>query len=213
MLYTINMRSFSSKLCLTCSREFTPNSGVQKYCNAQCKPKFSYNHKCNYCNTSFSSKQKLQTFCSTKCYSLSGSAANAGSKGGSLFRIHPGGYGFHPDAPEIIKDGHGEPKSWSEDNGYILYYWDHPATKTKRIHEHRAVAFAMGHNIEGMHVDHIDTNRKNNDPSNLSVMAPSEHMKKTANKDSGNAFYKWAKIYHPEWIEEWKGLSLVGYPD
>ncbi len=202
------MATFKSKPCATCQTVFTPTSGVQKYCELKCKPKFSYTHTCTHCGAAFKSKQKKQVFCSQQCYGASGAAAKSGAQGGSVFRVRSGGKGFHPNAPDIIKDGKfGTPNSWSDDRGYILYYWDHPSTTTKRVHEHRAVAYAMGHSIAGMHIDHIDTDRGNNDPSNLQVLTPQEHMQKTATFDGSNAFWVWVKENNPQWIEEWRNAA------
>jgi len=48
------------------------------------------------------------------------------------------------------------------DHGYVL--------------EHRLVMYDLGHAVDGMHVHHIDHDRTNNDPANLEVMTPHEHL-------------------------------------
>lgn len=155
---------------------------------------------CDVCVCDFTSKDPQAKFCSVEC---SNEGRNYDAVGRP--RIHPGGDGWHPDAPDLIADGGwGVPKSWSEDHGYILYYWDHPAVAHGRIHEHRAVAYAMwGDEIFGKHVDHIDGNKKNNWPSNLQTLSQTDHNRKTAKHEGIAAFKKWCNEHHPEWVEEW----------
>jgi endogenous inhibitor of DNA gyrase (YacG/DUF329 family) len=195
-------KTYGNANCATCGTDFVRTGPRSKYCKPECKP-LGYSHVCVQCAVEFESKSKEQPYCSKACYSVE-AASKAGSKGGRP-RVHPGGPGFHPDAPSVIREGFGTPKSWSEDKGYVLYYWDHPGTRSGRIYEHRAVAFALhGDAIRGAHVDHIDGDRKNNNPDNLQVLTHSEHAKKTATTEGPSAFLNWCKENMPEVIEAWK---------
>lgn len=122
-------------------------------------------------------------------------------------KLSRGNPGFRPNAPEILKASScGEPSSWLLDRGYITYYWPgHPAVpKGHRIFESRAVAYEVwGDAILGNHVDHINGDKMDNDPSNLQILSRSDHATKTALQDSGYAFLAWAKANRPEIVDEW----------
>lgn len=62
-------------------------------------------------------------------------------------------------------------------NGYVgLYLPDHPlAGGNGYVPEHRYVMHELGHDIEGMHVHHLDHDKTNNDSENLVIMTPAEH--------------------------------------
>lgn len=102
--------------------------------------------------------------------------------------------------------------SWLLSNGYIRYYWkSHPKSdqSTGSIFEHRAVGYLLwGDKIDGMHVDHENTNRSDNRPENLQLLTKSQHMKKTALKDSDRAFGQWVKEEHPKLFEKWRLLKI-----
>jgi hypothetical protein len=154
-------------------------------------------------------RQGKAQFCSRDCYKKTGNAVVM-SLSDSRFgrkRVREGGLGFHPNTPDTIRNKqYGEPNSWSADRGYVLYYWvNHPASsKGGRILEHRAIAYEIWDDaIKGMHVDHINGNKKDNRPENLQLLAHSQHAKKTGKQDGVAALATWVRETYPNIYDEW----------
>jgi len=87
----------------------------------------------------------------------------------------------HGDPNVTIRD-YGAKRS-EKGNGYIrVWVPGHPtAAADGYALEHRYVMHELGHDVDGMHVHHLDHDRSNNDPANLVVMTAEEHMSHHAN--------------------------------
>lgn len=212
MLFNVNQnakKNYGSITCKTCQSMFNKPGPRSLYCAPACKPG-SYDRICKRCGGLFNTRDPRATLCSRSCHAdtMRGVAASMKRK-----RVDNGGIGWHLNVPQILIDStEKQPVSWLVVNGYIRYYWkSHPKSdqSTGAISEHRAVAYVLwGDGIDGMHIDHKNTDRSDNRPENLQLLTKSQHMKKTALKDSDRAFGQWVKEEHPDLFEEWRLLKI-----
>lgn len=208
-------KNFGRTTCLTCKTDFQKTGPRSAYCSQECKPDL-YTHTCETCGSTFGSrKAKTARFCSDEC--AKPFYAEMGKVNGKKYRVSEGGDGFHPNAPDAIRNTpYGEPRSWSYDRGYIYYYWpEHPGAGATlgRIHEHRVVGWELwGDKIIGHHVDHINGIKTDNRPENLQCLSAAAHASKTARHDGPSGFWNWTKEHHPWLIQEWKNETAPGEP-
>lgn len=74
--------------------------------------------------------------------------------------------------------------------GYVeVWCPDHPLAMSHGYAlEHRKVMHDLGHDPTGMEVHHIDGDRANNDPANLTVMAGGDHQSHHAEGGTSNQY-------------------------
>lgn len=199
--------------CKNCGKGFNSGNPDARFCSKEClgvkgrgpnkkqrsdtgsrKPGTVYVQAiCPGCGKEFErresdTRKSKNIYCDQECYGKNGAHLTRGGRP----RKRPGGKGLPPHAqPETITANEKwEVKSWFDDNGYTLLYMpDCPYTSAKsdRIFEHRLImAMEEGRRLERTeHVDHIVplTEGGTNARSNLQIMTPSDHMKKTANEN------------------------------
>jgi hypothetical protein len=199
--------------CRYCGKGFDSSKSGAKYCSRPClkaggrgrnrkersdKGKRKPGTKliktnCSGCGKEFERRESdalksKNIYCDQECYGKNGAHLTRGGRP----RKRPGGKGLPPHAqPETLRaDDLWPVRSWFDDKGYTLLYMPecpYAPPSTGRIYEHRLImSMELGRRLERTeHVDHITpiSEGGTNERSNLQIMTPSNHMKKTASEN------------------------------
>ena len=141
------------------------------------------NLKCDLCGKEYSSYQcgKYHHFCSIECRrkagklvasSFSEEARKKASERITYYNKNVFNHGEYRERQANSLRGKGNKKSYIKRNGK---------------HEHRLIAEKMlGRQLESYEIiHHIDGNKQNNDPNNLTIMTQSEHIKEHLKRGGG----------------------------
>ena len=98
----------------------------------------------------------------------------------------------------------GTPRRYRSGQGYIRLRWRIGANQYVETYEHRAVA-----GLPACHVHHRDSDKTNNDPSNLEALSPAEHARRHAGAKPYRSGFRVPTARR--WVE-WNGaVGLAAY--